>query len=111
MATVLKPMTTTKIRVTGVDNELYLIAVAKDARYSSEIVHLKSGFDHPVSYEVSPQAILEPGDYTLVMVGINWGSKQEFKVSLTTGGASQDFTAPANTAVGANWTEAVPMTV
>jgi hypothetical protein len=111
MATAISTKTTTKIHVSAVDNELYLIAVSCDARYSSEIVHLKSGFDDRVDYTVRPQVMLEPGEYTLVMVGINWGSKQAFEVTLTTGGVTTTYSAPPSTAVGANWTEAVRITV
>lgn len=101
--------TTTKIHVTATDNELYLLA--STPRGSSEICHIKSGFNNPVNYTVVPQSILPNGDYTLIMVGINWGGPQAFKVILTTGGVDTAHTAPAGTAVGAKWTEAVPITV
>lgn len=103
--------TTTKIRVTAVDNELYLIATPKDARSSSELLHLKSGFSDRVVYEFRPQTILPEGVYTLMMVGINWGGPQAFAVTLTTGGVATTYSAPAGTAVGATWTQAVEITV
>ncbi len=101
--------TTTKIHVTACDNELYILASTPHG--SSEICHLKSGFNNPVEYVVIPQSILAVGAYTLIMVGINWGGPQAFKVILTTGGVDTPHTAPASTAVGANWTVAVPITV
>ncbi len=100
---------TTKIEVSATDNELYILASTPAG--SSEICHIKSGYNDPVSYTVRPQAILAPGAYTLIMVGINWGGPQAFKVTLTTGGVPKTYTAPASTAVGANWTVAVPITV
>jgi hypothetical protein len=101
--------TTTKIHVTATDNELYILASTPAG--SSEIVHIKSGYNNPVEYVVIPQSILPPGAYTLIMVGINWGGPQAFKVTLTTGSTNTPYTAPASTAVGANWTVAVPITV
>jgi hypothetical protein len=103
--------TTTEIQVSATDNELYVLAVAASGLLSSEVCHIKSGFNNPVAYTVIPQSILPPGKYTLVIVGINWGGPQAFEVTLTTGGVRTTYTAPANPAVGANWTVAVPITV
>jgi hypothetical protein len=103
---------TTLIHVTATDNELYLIAT-KDGRQSAEIVHLSSGFNNPVEYKVIPQSILEAGNYTLSIVGINWGGPFQFTVALTQGGPPVVITsgAPANGPVGVTFTKAVPMTV
>ena len=101
--------TTTLIHVAAVDNELYLLA--SNGAGSSEICHLKAGYNNPVTYTVIPQSILPPGAYTLIMVGINWGSGQKFIVTLTTGGVPTTYTAPPSTLVGAHWTIAVPITV
>jgi hypothetical protein len=101
--------TTTKIHVTACDNELYLIASTPAG--SSEICHITSGYNNPVEYTVVPQSILPKGQYTMIMVGVNWGGPQAFKVILTTGGVDTPYTAPQNTNVGANWTVAVPITV
>lgn len=106
--------TTTNIAVSACDNELYLIALPSSSTTNfsgSEIAHISSGFNNPVNYSVTPQSILPAGQYTLVMVGINWGGPQKFTVVLTTGGVPQTFTAPASTNIGANWTVATPMTV
>src|ERR671938_2077882 len=76
---------TTLIHVTAADNELYLIAT-KAGLQSAEIVHLSSGFNNPVEYKVVPQSILEAGNYTLIIVGINWGGPFQSTVALTQGG-------------------------
>jgi len=101
--------TTTKIHVTACDNELYILASTPAG--SSEVCHLKSGYNNPVEYVVVPQSILPAGAYTLIMVGINWGGPQAFKVTLTTGGVDTAHTAPTTGPIGANWTVAVPITV
>jgi chemotaxis response regulator CheB len=101
--------TTTKIHVTATDNELYILASTPAG--SDEIVHIKSGYNNLVEYVVIPQSILAKGAYTLIMVGINWGGPQAFKVILTTGGVDTPYAAPAGSAVGATWTVAVPITV
>ncbi len=101
--------TTTKIHVTATDNELYIIATTPAG--SSEIGHIVSGYNNPVEYAVVPQSVLPKGTYTLVLVGINWGGPQAFKVTLTTGGVDTVYAAPVNSAVGANWTVAIPITV
>jgi len=106
--------TTTNITVTACDNELYLIALPTTSPTNfggPEIAHITSGFNNPVAYSVTPQSILAAGQYTLVMIGINWGGPQAFTVKLTTGGVVNTYTAPAGTAIGATWTQAVPMTV
>jgi hypothetical protein len=95
--------TTTLIHVTKTDNELYIIAVPAGGIGSSEIGHIKSGFNNPVEYRVVPQSVLAPGSYTLVLVGINWGGPQQFSVTLTTGGVVQPpINFGAGTAVGAS---------
>lgn len=103
-------MATTKIHVTAVDNELYLLATQEPCT-SSEICHIKSGNNEPVDYTVIPQSVLPPGKYTLIMVGINWGEAQAFRVTLTTDGVDHTYMAQPDAAVGANWTVAVPITV
>lgn len=102
-------MATTNISITACDNELHLIAT--NGAGSSEICHISSGFGNPVNYSVIPQSILPPGQYTLIMVGINWGGPQAFTVTLTIDGVETPFTAPPSSQVGANWTVATPMTV
>jgi hypothetical protein len=102
-------MATTRIQVTAVDNELYLIAVNTASNGSSEICHLKG--NSPPNLSIDPKVVLPPGSYTLVMVGINWGGPQAFQVILTTDGVDRPFTAPTSGPVGANWTQAVPITV
>ena len=102
---------TSEIRVSATDNELYILAIAASGLVSSELCHIKSGFDVPVSYVFVPQSILPAGQYTLVLIGINWGGPQAFGVTLTTGGVDTLYAAPASSAVGANWTVAIPIKV
>jgi hypothetical protein len=100
---------TTLIEVTKTDNELYIIAVPENGRASAVIGHITSGFENPVEYKVIPQSILAPGEYTLVLIGINWGGPQQFSVTLT-GNASPNLNFGAGTAVGAT-SVSVAMTV
>jgi hypothetical protein len=100
---------TTLIHVTQTDNELYIIAIPSDGRAGSVIGHITSGFNNPVNYKVIPQSVLTPGDYTLILIGINWGGPQGFSVTLT-GNASPNQNFGAGTAVGAT-SVSVPMTV
>jgi hypothetical protein len=103
--------TTTLIHVTRTDNELYIVAVPAGGVGSFEICHITSGFNNPVEYRVIPQSILPAGQYTLVLIGINWGGPQGFSVTLTTGGVVQPpINFGAGSAVGA-MSVSVPMTV
>jgi hypothetical protein len=107
------PVSTTKIHVTATDNECYILAARTAAPwYSSEICHLKSGYNKPVDYTVVPQSILAPGDYNLILVGINWGGPQALSVTLTdSSNQSATHSAPAGSTVGVFWSKAVLITV
>jgi len=100
---------TTNIAVSACDNELYIIASTVSG--TSEICHITSGAGNPVSYKVIPQSILPPGNYSLTMIGINWGGPSGFKVDLTTGGVVQNFASTPNTSVGVVWTVTVQIQV
>lgn len=101
----------TLVNITATDNELILIA--STGAGSSEVAHIKSGYNNPVAYQVVPQSILPAGNYTLTMIGINWGGPSAFKVSLTLDGAVTVFSSPANlpTDPGVTWTQSVAITV
>jgi hypothetical protein len=101
--------TTTSIHVTACDNELHIYATTPAG--SSEVVMVKSGYNNPVNYTVTPQSILPPGAYTLVFVGINWGGPGNFTVVTTAGGVNTTHTAPSSSAVGVTWSLALPITV
>ena len=88
---------TTKISVTAVDNEIYLIASQPSG--SSELIHLKSGYHAPVNYSFNPSHILASGDYDLTMVGLNWGGPGTFSVTVTTDGNDETYSA-SNSDVG-----------
>lgn len=70
-----------EINVTATDNELYIIASTNNG--SSEICHIKSGYDKEVNYTLYPRAILSPGKYDLTIIGINWGAEFKFKLTIT----------------------------
>jgi hypothetical protein len=99
---------TTRIKVTALDNECYILASTPTG--SSEVCHLKSGGNNPVDYTVVPQSILPPGDYDLVIIGVNWGGPQALSVTLV--GPNATYTAPAwPNVAGVFWSQTVPITV
>jgi hypothetical protein len=106
-------MATTQIQVTRCDNELYIIASQPNG--SSEMLHFKAGFSSigPINVVTVPQHILNGGQYTLTMIGINWGGPAAFEVKVTTNGVQTVYpqaAIPQNT-VGVVWTQSIPMTV
>ncbi len=99
-----------KINVTAIDNEVYILVSTPAG--SSEICHLKSGWNKPVSTVVIPQAILATGPYTLTAVLINWGGPSALNVILTdSSGNNTTITAPTNLPTGGTWSQAVAITV
>lgn len=98
---------TTKIEVQACDNEL--IIIASQPAGSSVICHLKSGYNAPVSYIVNPSHILAGGEYSLTVVGINWGGPGNFKVIVTAG--TETVLEGSNSATGAVFTKTIPMSV
>ncbi|MBU2765222.1 hypothetical protein HAP94_03225 [Acidithiobacillus ferrivorans] len=100
-----------KIHVTAVDNELYLIASTGNG--SLELCHIKSGYNKPVDYTVYPGAILpelpEGELYNLTMIGINWGYRFAFKVTLFFDDNSQaEYEDTGEPQIGCVWSEMVP---
>ena len=99
-----------KINVTATDNEVYILV--STGAGSSEICHLKSGFNNPVSYVVVPQSILPAGAYTMTALLINWGGPSALNVILTDStGNNTTITAPTNLPTGGTWSQAVAITV
>jgi hypothetical protein len=96
----------TQIHVTATDNELYILA--STGRGSSELCHIKSGFNAPVNYSFDPNTILPPGNYDLTFVGINWGGPWAFAVTTTPPIAG--LSASGTGTVGAVWTKTVQIT-
>ena len=103
--------TTTRIHVNKCDNELYILASPITGTESSEVLHIKSGSNDPVEYVIRPGACLAPGDYNLVMAGINWGGPAAFTITLTTDGVDKPYTFQGNTPTGVSWSETVRITV
>jgi hypothetical protein len=99
---------TTQIDVGACDNEFYLVASTPAG--SSELLHIKSGYNKPVSHTIYPPAILPPGNYTLTMIGINWGGPSAFKVKVTAGTATNYASTPSSS-IGVVWNQSIPMTI
>jgi len=100
-----------KIQATACDNELSVVASTPAG--SSELFHLKSGFNNPVNDTVIPQSILAAGAYTLTAIGLNWGGPSDFKVILTpaTGSPITLSSGGASLPAGGVWSATAPMTV
>lgn len=100
----------TKIQATACDNEMYVIASTPAG--SSELFHIKSGYNNKVNYEVIPQSILPPGNYTLTVLGINWGGPSVFTVVLTpASGSPITVSGGSGLPTGGTWSQAVAITV
>jgi len=97
----------TQIHVTATDNELYILA--SSPRGSSELCHIKSGFNDKVDYVFNADSILPPGKYDLTMIGINWGGPWAFKVTVTPPGTTYQMSSTTPT-VGDVWRQTVQIT-
>jgi hypothetical protein len=101
---------TVKIQATACDNELSVVASTPAG--SSELFHLKSGFNNPVNDTVIPQSILPTGPYTLTAIGLNWGGPSDFKVILTdANGTSNTLSGGTGLPTGGVWSQAVAIHV
>jgi len=98
-----------KIQATACDNELSLVASTPAG--SSELFHLKSGYNNPVNDTVIPQSILAAVAYTLTAIGLNWGGPAAFKVILTDATGQTSTLSGGNPATGGVWSQSVAMTV
>jgi hypothetical protein len=105
------------IQVTQVDNELIGLAVPSGGSSSTELFHFKLGGGielASVNYTVPNLNILPKGDYTLFLIGINWGGPANFDVTVNfeTGPAKVLKFASANPGVGLVFTPAgVPFAI
>jgi|SRR5580658_8025204 hypothetical protein len=105
------------IDVTQCDNELIGLAVPSGGTFSVELFHLKLGGGvkaAPIAYTVPNDGLLPPGNYTLLLIGINWGGPVNFTVTVnTTTGPAQVLThSQASSGIGVVWTPAgVPFTI
>ena len=97
----------TSIRATACDNEL--IVLASTPRGSSELFHIKSGYNAPVDYQVNPGHILAPGKYALTVIGINWGGPGKFVLEID--GDNPTTLSGGGTGTGVVWHETIPMEV
>jgi hypothetical protein len=105
------------IQVTQCDNELIGLAVPSGGTFSVELFHFKLGGGiaaAPINYTVPNYTMLPPGNYTLLLIGINWGGPGNFKVAVNYAtGPSTDLTyGQPNPGIGTVWTPAgVPFTI
>jgi len=105
------------IEVTQCDNELLGLAVPSGGTFSVELFLFKLGGGisvAPINYTVQNAGLLPPGNYTLLLVGINWGGPSNFKVTVNykTGPATVLTYGQQNPGVGVVWTPAgVPFTI
>jgi hypothetical protein len=101
---------TVKIQATACDNELSVVASTPAG--SSELFHLKSGFNNPVNDTVIPQSIMPTGPYNLTAIGLNWGGPSDFKVILTdANGTSNTLSGGTGLPTGGVWSQAVAIHV
>lgn len=102
-----------EIRVDKVDNELYILASSISG--SSELCHIKVGYNRPGGYTLYPPTILAPGSYDLTFIGINWGGPTEFTVTITAeDGQPRSYSSDAlngNGIIGVAWNRTVSITV
>ena len=99
-----------KIQATACDNEMFVIASTPAG--SSELFHIKSGYNNPVNYVVIPQSILAAGAYTLTVIGLNWGGPSAFTVILTPdSGSPITLSGGSGLPTGGVWSAAAPMNV
>ncbi len=97
-----------QVNITASDNELYVIA--SQGRESSELCHIKSGFNEGVNFSFNPRAVLPPGDYDLTFVGMNWGGPWRFDVA-TTPSVGLPPTINGSGTVGVVWNKTVQIKV
>jgi hypothetical protein len=73
------------IEVTQCDNQLIGLAVPSGGSASVELFDFKLGggtVAAPIKYSVPNINILQPGEYTLLILGINWGGPATFTVTV-----------------------------
>ena len=99
---------TTQIHVSATDNELYIIASTPAG--SSELCHIKSGYNDPVNYSLNnPGHVLPAGKYDLTFIGINWGGPWNFNVTTTP--PIPGLVSTGSGTVGVVWNKTVQITV
>jgi hypothetical protein len=96
------------IQVTQCDNELIGLAVPSAGTFSSELFHFKLGggiASAPINYTLPNLGLLPPGDYTLLLMGINWGGPSNFHVTVnyTSGPATVLNYGNAGPGIGVVW--------
>ncbi|HAA11261.1 MAG TPA: hypothetical protein DCE41_05985 [Cytophagales bacterium] len=94
-----------EINVSFVDNELMIIAFPADGNntyFSSTLAHFKGGNGQSQTFSLNPDKakILPPGNYKLLVVGINWGGPAGYTGYVTIGGEKKVFPAASSNDLG-----------
>jgi hypothetical protein len=94
---------TTPVKITACDNELYILA--SQGNGSSELIHIKSGNNNPVTDQFILESVLPKGTWQITMIGINWGGPWNFKVAI--GSGTYGTSSSAGT-IGVVWSQTLP---
>lgn len=94
----------------GVDNELIIMLFSSTG--SQVLAHLKSAKSFPIQYTSGLAGVVPAGNYTLLLIGINWSLPSSFNVNLTIDGAIQNLNF-ANTSgtSGVVWSPKLQVTI
>ena len=95
----------TPVKITAADNELYIIATSTSGVGSSELFHIKNGYNDPVNTVFNLESVLPKGTWQLVFVGINWGGPWAFKITVGSNGYGNSA---ATGPVGIVWSQTIP---
>jgi hypothetical protein len=102
----------TPVTVSACDNELYILAIQGSLSAggwgSTELLHIMSGNNDPVSYTFNLESVLPTGSYTLLLIGIDWGGVWNFSVQI--GGTTYAQSGPSS-GVSVPWIVTVPVTI
>jgi len=74
----------TDVQVTGCDNEIHIYATTLGS--SVEVLSLVNTLNQPVNTTIHlPSKLQGGGNFTFLIVGLNWGGPWEFKVAFKNG--------------------------
>lgn len=94
----------------AVDNELIILAFTNSD--SQELCHVKGGNSQAISYSGFTSGMLPSGNYSLALIGINWGGPASFGVTLTIDGSDTPYAySNPKAGLGVVWNEVVQVTV
>lgn len=101
------------IDVQACDNEVIIIAFqnGQGITGSTELCHLKSGFNAPFGYSFTPSNILPQGEYSLSFIYINWGGPANFNTIVNYSDGTSAPISYSGDVTGVAYTTTIPMTV